>query len=39
VNGTIIVQAHQWGGELGRLDLLFEKNPQGVWRVDRYRAG
>jgi 2',3'-cyclic-nucleotide 2'-phosphodiesterase (5'-nucleotidase family) len=21
VNGTVIVQAHQWGGELGRLDL------------------
>ena len=26
VNGTVIVQAHQWGGELGRLDLLFEKD-------------
>jgi 5'-nucleotidase len=38
VNGTIIVQAHQWGGELGRLDLLFEKDPQGVWKIDRYRA-
>ncbi|MDW8052711.1 MAG: bifunctional UDP-sugar hydrolase/5'-nucleotidase, partial [Armatimonadota bacterium] len=23
LGGTIIVQAHQWGGELGRLDLLF----------------
>ena len=38
VNGTVIVQAHQWGGELGRLDLLFEKDSSGTWRVDRYRA-
>jgi 5'-nucleotidase / UDP-sugar diphosphatase len=38
VNGTIIVQAHQWGGELGRLDLLFTKDEKGTWRVDRYRA-
>ena len=38
VNGTIIVQAHQWGGELGRLDLLFAKDGRGVWHVDRYRA-
>jgi 2',3'-cyclic-nucleotide 2'-phosphodiesterase (5'-nucleotidase family) len=38
VNGTIIVQAFQWGGELGRCDLLFEKNGSGLWRVDRYRA-
>ncbi len=37
VNGTVIVQAFQWGGELGRLDLLFEKDAQGVWRLDRYR--
>jgi 2',3'-cyclic-nucleotide 2'-phosphodiesterase (5'-nucleotidase family) len=37
VNGTIIVQAHQWGGELGRLDLLFTKDDNGAWRVDRYR--
>jgi 2',3'-cyclic-nucleotide 2'-phosphodiesterase (5'-nucleotidase family) len=37
VNGTVIVQAHQWGGELGRLDLLFAKDEQGVWHVDRYR--
>jgi 2',3'-cyclic-nucleotide 2'-phosphodiesterase (5'-nucleotidase family) len=27
LGGTVIVQAHQWGGELGRLDLLF-------WRDD-----
>jgi 5'-nucleotidase / UDP-sugar diphosphatase len=38
VNGTIIAQAHQWGGELGRLDLLFVKDAKGAWRVDRYRA-
>jgi 2',3'-cyclic-nucleotide 2'-phosphodiesterase (5'-nucleotidase family) len=38
VNGAIIVQAHQWGGELGRLDLLIEKDKGGVWHVVRYRA-
>lgn len=38
VNGTVIVQAHQWGGELGRLDLLFAKDRTGVWHIDRYRA-
>jgi len=38
VNGTVIVQAHQWGGELGRLDLLFTKGDRGMWRVDRFRA-
>jgi 5'-nucleotidase / UDP-sugar diphosphatase len=37
VNGTVIVQAHQWGGELGRLDLLFVKDKTG-WHVDRYHA-
>jgi 5'-nucleotidase/UDP-sugar diphosphatase len=37
VNGTIIVQACPWGGELGRLDLLFDKDERGVWRVVRYR--
>ncbi len=36
VNGTVIVQAHQWGGELGRLDLLFEKDERGAWHVARY---
>jgi 5'-nucleotidase/UDP-sugar diphosphatase len=38
VNGTIVVQAGQWGGELGRLDLLFNKDGQGTWHVERYRA-
>ena len=37
VNGTIIVQAFQWGGELGRLDLLFRKAANRTWSVDRYR--
>jgi 5'-nucleotidase/UDP-sugar diphosphatase len=37
-NGTIIVQAYQWGGELGRCDLLFKQDPAGAWHVDRYRA-
>jgi 2',3'-cyclic-nucleotide 2'-phosphodiesterase (5'-nucleotidase family) len=38
VNGTVIVQAGQLGGELGRLDLLLEKNAAGQWRVNRYQA-
>ncbi len=37
INGTIIVQAYQWGGELGRLDLLFLKDASGAWHIDRYR--
>ncbi len=37
VNGTVIVQDHQWGGELGRLDLLFDQDATGRWHVDRYR--
>jgi 2',3'-cyclic-nucleotide 2'-phosphodiesterase (5'-nucleotidase family) len=38
VGGTVLVQAHQWAGELGRLDLLFSKDAAGRWRVSRYRA-
>lgn len=38
VNGTIIVQAHRWGGEIGRCDLLFEKNSAGRWHLNRYRV-
>lgn len=38
VTGTVIVQAFQWGGELGRLDLLFARDSKGAWHVDRYRA-
>ena len=37
VNGTVIVQAGQWGGELGRLDLLLQKNAAGKWRVNHYQ--
>ena len=36
-NGTVIVQAGEWGVELGRLDLLLEKDTTGKWRVDRYQ--
>lgn len=38
VNGTVIAQAHQWGGELGRLDLRLSKSASGEWRVVRYRS-
>jgi 5'-nucleotidase/UDP-sugar diphosphatase len=38
VNGTVIVQNHQWGGELGRLDLLVTRSGSGVWHVSRYRS-
>ncbi len=38
VNGTVIVQAHQWGGELGSLELLLARDSRGNWKVDRYRA-
>jgi 2',3'-cyclic-nucleotide 2'-phosphodiesterase (5'-nucleotidase family) len=36
--GTIIVQAHQWGGELGRLDLLLRRGSNGQWTVARHRS-
>lgn len=38
VDGTIIAQAHQWGGEVGRLDLLFRKGTDGRWHVARNRS-
>ena len=38
VNGTVIVQAHQWGAELGRLDLLLTQDSAGSWHVSRYHA-
>ncbi len=38
VGGTVVVQAHQWAGELGRLDLLFSREPGGRWHVSRYHA-
>jgi 2',3'-cyclic-nucleotide 2'-phosphodiesterase (5'-nucleotidase family) len=36
--GTIVVQAHQWGGELGRLDLEFRKGAFGKWTMFRHEA-
>lgn len=36
--GTILVQAHQWGGELGRLDLSYAKNADGAWHLARHKA-
>ncbi len=38
VNGTVIVQAYQWGGELGRLDLLFARDSGNTWHTIRYNA-
>ncbi|HVK02547.1 MAG TPA: bifunctional UDP-sugar hydrolase/5'-nucleotidase [Armatimonadaceae bacterium] len=36
--GAVIVQAHCWGGELGRLDIDAMQMPDGHWRVVRYTA-
>jgi 5'-nucleotidase len=36
--GTIIVQAHQWVGELGRLDVTVTEGADSRWRVSRYAA-
>ncbi len=36
-NRVVVVQAHQWGGELGRLDLLFTRDSAGVWHVEQPR--
>ncbi len=36
--GTIVVQAHQWGGELGRLDLEFRKGAFGKWTMTKHEA-
>ncbi len=38
MNGTVIVQAYQWGGELGRCDLVFEKDTSGQWQLKQYQA-
>ncbi len=40
LGGTLIVQTHQWGGELGRLDLLFWRNPleDDRWELIGYRG-
>ncbi len=37
--GTIIVQAHQWVGELGRLDVTVTEGQNQDWRVTGYAAG
>lgn len=36
--GTIVVQAHQWGGELGRLDLEFREGAPGKWTMVKHEA-
>ncbi|HSW37949.1 MAG TPA: bifunctional UDP-sugar hydrolase/5'-nucleotidase [Acidobacteriota bacterium] len=36
--GTVLVQAHQWGGELGRLDLVFTRDSGGNWHIEHYDA-
>lgn len=36
VHGTIVVQAHQWGGLLGKLNLTFHKEPNASWTVSKY---
>ena len=36
VHGTIVVQAHQWGGVLGKLNLTFHKEPNESWTVSKY---
>jgi 5'-nucleotidase/UDP-sugar diphosphatase len=38
VNGTIILQDHYQGGELGLCDLLFKKDDAGQWHVARYHS-
>lgn len=38
-NGTVIVQAFQWGGELGRLELILRRDPSnGRWTFMSYRG-
>jgi len=37
-DGTIILQAHQWGRELGRLDLDLARDAAGRWRIVRHHA-
>ena len=39
LGGTLIVQAFQWGGELGRLDLIFWRNPDtNRWEMLAYKG-
>lgn len=36
--GTVIVQAHQWVGELGRLDVTVTEGADNRWRITQYGA-
>lgn len=39
LNGTIVVQAHQWGGELGRLDIIaYRDRESNRWELVAYRS-
>lgn len=39
LGATIMVQAHQWGGEIGRLDLLFGRDADtNAWTVIGYKG-
>ena len=35
-NGTIILQDHQWVGELGRLDFTAKRDAAGTWKIDHF---
>lgn len=38
-NGTVIAQAFQWGGELGRLEIILRRDPStGKWTFMSYRG-
>lgn len=37
-NGTVIVQAFQWGGELGKLELILRRDDRGRWTLMSYRG-
>lgn len=38
-NGTVIAQAFQWGGELGKLEVILRRDPQtGKWTPMSYRG-
>ncbi len=39
LNGTILVQAHQWGGELGRLDIIaYHDRETNRWELVAYKG-
>lgn len=38
-NGTVVVQAFQWGGELGKLEVILRRDPRtGKWTFMGYRG-